>query len=964
MTVEEVFLAALDIPNDSARSQYLAMVCGSDVALRQEVDELLGSHSRAGEFLNVPIGEQLQRREAHRTAELLGTLLDGKYRLLEILGEGGMGTVLSAQQLAPMIRTVAVKVVKAGMDSKAVLARFEAERQALALMEHPNIARVLDAGTTPDGRPYFVMERVEGVPITQYCDEQQLNLRQRLELFVAVCQAIQHAHQKGIIHRDIKPSNILVAQYDERPVPKVIDFGVAKAVAGNTMAEQTLLTGLGTIIGTLEYMSPEQANLGNLDVDTRSDVYSLGVLLYELLTSTTPVDRPSLPRAGFLEILRVVREVEATKPSTKLRQLENLQQVSANRRIEPAHLSNLIAGELDWVVLKAIEKDRTRRYDTANSLSRDIQRYLADECVEARPPSQGYRLKRFLRRHRGSVIAASLVLLALVGGLIGTTWQAIRAENALVRERRANELTAARLRQIEIINTTLFDIFSELDLRKVKEGNEPVQQLLAEKLMVTGQKLDAQAIHEPLVMANLQNRLGRTLANLGHARAAIPFLVSARDIRIAQLGLENWDTRDTQTNLAFAYKSAGLWEQALPLYEQVSASLQAQHGPDHPDTLTSLNNLALAYGAAGKHAVALPLLEETLKRRTAHHGQDHKTTLTSMSNLAGAYLDAKDPKRAVPLFEETLLRMKSAYGHDHADTLTVMNNLAMAYKELGQLEQAVKLYEETLKLRKARLGADHSATLTSMNNLAAAYETAGRHDKAVPLLEETLALKRIKLGSEHPSTFTSMSNLGKCYEAVGQLPRAILLFEESLVGRKLKLGDDHPSTLSSRRNLASAYDADRQFKRAERLHREQLGIVQLKSGSSSAEYATALRQLAENLMDQRKWPEAERLFREGLGSREASAPENFVTLNMQSQLGGTLVAQKKYADAEPILKSSFDRMKPTGRTLSSRRKDALRETAERLIDLYRATDRPREAAKWQAEARRYRERAPRPREAK
>ncbi len=314
-------------------------------------------------------------------------------------------------------------------------------------MDHPNIAKVLDAGTTDGGRPFFVMELVKGTPITRYCDEHRLTPRQRLELFVHVCQAIQHAHQKGIIHRDIKPSNVLVAMYDDRPVPKVIDFGVAKA-AGPALTDKTLITGFGAVVGTPEYMSPEQASLNNLDIDTRSDVYSLGVLLYELLTGTTPVDRKSLGQAALLDILRIVREVEAPKPSTRLSSSDTLPSVAANRGTEPGQLSKLIKGELDWVLLKALAKDRTRRYETANGLARDIQRYLADEVVEARPPSVAYRVSKFVRRHTGEVVAVSLVLLALVGGIVGTTlglFEARRQEDeARKQEKIARDETAAK----------------------------------------------------------------------------------------------------------------------------------------------------------------------------------------------------------------------------------------------------------------------------------------------------------------------------------------------------------------------------------------------------------------------------------------------------------------------------------------------------------------------------------------
>jgi WD40 repeat protein/serine/threonine protein kinase len=440
--VKEIFLAAVEQTDPGEREAYLCQACGEDAELRRQVEALLRRNEQTGSFLERPALEVTVPLAPGRAgtndfqSETAGTRL-GSYKLLQQIGEGGMGAVWMAEQQEPVRRLVAVKVIRAGLDSAQGVARFEQERQALALMDHPNIAKVLDGGTTggepgdvSPGRPYFVMELVQGTPITEYCDEHRLTPRQRLELFLPVCRALQHAHQKGIIHRDVKPSNVLVAPCDGRPVVKVIDFGIAKA-AGLRLTERTLYTEFGAVIGTPEYMSPEQAELNNQDIDTRSDVYSLGVLLYELLTGTTPLTAERLKQATFLELLRAIREEEPPRPSSRLSDSkEALASIAAQRQTEPVKLRKLLRGELDWIVMKALEKDRSRRYETANGLARDIERYLNDEPVEACPPSPGYRLRKLLRRYRGPVAAAGGILAALVLGLVGTTLFALRAQES------------------------------------------------------------------------------------------------------------------------------------------------------------------------------------------------------------------------------------------------------------------------------------------------------------------------------------------------------------------------------------------------------------------------------------------------------------------------------------------------------------------------------------------------------
>ena len=478
-----IFAEALERTDPAARAAYLDGACRDDAALRQRVEALLAAHDGAGRFLEpdscvmsetaAPETEEATPRasvpETRPSSQLVteeqrpdgtittiadpapadrprgfvaGQVIAGRYTLLEVLGEGGMGTVYRADQTEPVKRQVALKLIKVGMDSRAVLARFDAERQALALMDHPNIARVYDGGTTAAGQPFFVMELVSGVPITEYCDRQRLSVRARLELFVSVCQAVQHAHQKGIIHRDLKPSNVLVTEVDGRPTPKVIDFGVAKATEFK-LTDQSLADS-GAIVGTPAYMSPEQADPSSMDIDTRTDVYALGVILYELLAGSPPIDAKQFQRGAFLEMLRMVREVDPPRPSTKVSTAEALPNIAASRDIEPEQLKRALRGDLDWIVMKALEKDRARRYETANGFAADVLRHLSYEPVLAAPPSRAYRLRKFVRKHRGAVVAASLVVLALLAGIAGTTWGLIRAERARAAEaERVRERDAA-----------------------------------------------------------------------------------------------------------------------------------------------------------------------------------------------------------------------------------------------------------------------------------------------------------------------------------------------------------------------------------------------------------------------------------------------------------------------------------------------------------------------------------------
>ncbi len=956
MTEETLFELALNTPA-ADRAALLDRECAGDAALRGRVEALLAAHDRLelGPPLPSPdrptlamepgspagspedatsppdmAGATWRPTEDHRPAEGVGSVLAGRYKLVEEIGEGGMGAVFLAQQTAPVRRTVAIKVIKAGMDTRAVLARFDAERQALALMDHPNIARVLDAGTTDSGRPFFVMELVKGTPITRFCDERRLTPRQRLELFVPVCQAIQHAHQKGVIHRDIKPSNVLVSLYDDHPVPKVIDFGVAKA-AGSSLTEQTLVTGFGTVVGTPEYMSPEQATLNNLDVNTRSDVYALGVLLYELLTGTTPVDRRSLGRAAVLEVLRIVREVEAPTPSSRLSTLEGLPSIAASRSIEPSRLSGMLRGELDWIAMKALEKDRSRRYETANALARDVQRYLADEVVEARPPSAGYRLRKFARRHRGRVVAASLVLLALVVGIVGTSFGLVRAEQRRREAEAANARARERLAQLQKGNEILAAIFDDMDVRGVREDGRPLEAILADRLLVAADQLEGQSVGDPLAVAALQDRLAVALLSLRYASKAILVLMKARATREALLGADHPDTLETLSHLQEGYWQIGKLDLALPLAERVLRVRKAQLGPDHLDTLGAMYAVGLVHWSAGKYELARTLLDEVVRSAKVRPGPDDPDTLTYMQGLAQVYEDAGHPDLALPLREEVLRLSKARLGPEHNSTLLAMAVLSRSYTDAGKLDLALPLAEEALRVRMARFGPDHPGTLSLMDVMGSTYCRARQLDRGIPLLEEAARRMKEKLGPDHPETLTAMSNLAGAYAEADRPGAALPLAEEVLRTKRARLGPDHPKTLGAANNLGSIYNRAEKHDAAARLLEETLRAMKARLGPDHQGTLAAMENLAESYRDLGRLDRAIPLFEETLSRVKVGlGPDHPRTLRLMRKLAKAHLKARQFDRALPLAEETLRlcRARPGGDHV---------ETTEAMVTLRRPT---------------------------
>jgi serine/threonine protein kinase len=611
MIEEDIFHRALEKPTLAEQLAFLDQVCADQPELRQRVERLLRSHRHEDSFLHAPVTADEVR------AETTGTVI-GPYKLLQQIGEGGMGTVFMAEQTQPVQRKVALKIIKPGMDSRQVIARFEAERQALAMMDHVNIARVLDAGATQTGRPYFVMELVHGVPITKYCDDNHLTPRERLELFVPVCLAIQHAHQKGIIHRDVKPSNIMITLYDGKPAPKVIDFGVAKATE-QKLTERTLFTQYGTMVGTLEYMSPEQAETSAVGVDTRSDIYSLGVLLYELLTGTPPLSHKRLKEAAYAEILRMIKEEEPQKPSTRLSESrDTLPAISAQRHMEPHKLTKLVRGELDWIVMKALEKDRNRRYETANGLAADVRHYLADEPVEACPPSQWYRLRKFAQRYRAAIATAGLFVLVLVAAVVYSAWQAIQAQRARNQaELRRNE-AETNLRKARQAVQEQFTMVSQSKLLEVPGLQQLRKDLLESALRYyedfLQQRPDDPALLAEVAAAHLRlYQIYQALDASTSARAIVP-LAKAIDI-LERLLREYPANAGIYTPLAgFARPGRALhllaaphanYEVALPLFQRVT-SMWEEFVRDNPAEPGFQFDLAEFYGYTHELQVDAP----------------------------------------------------------------------------------------------------------------------------------------------------------------------------------------------------------------------------------------------------------------------------------------------------------------------------------------------------------------------
>jgi len=970
-TIESLYHAALE-RGPGERTQWLRQACGDDARLLGEVESLLACASGnlsnpdarpelakllgrlAGDLdasaQQLSAGEAASAEAASAPAEVPRALPStiGRYRILRLLGEGGMGVVYEAEQEQPR-RTVALKVIKSGLGDLKLVRRFEQESLALGRLQHPGIAQIYEAGTAETGfgsQPYFAMEFIRGESLLQHAAAHQLSIRQRVELMAKICEAVHHAHQRGVIHRDLKPGNILV---DETGQPKILDFGVARATDSDTHV--THQTDLGQLVGTLAYMSPEQVLADPLELDTRSDVYALGVVFYELLAGRLPYTVS--PRLH--EAVQTIREEEPRPLGT---------------------VSNAFRGDIETIVAKALEKDKARRYASAAELAADIRRYLQDEPVMARPASTTYQLQKFARRHTAVVLAAAAVFVVLVAGIIVSTREAARAsaESATSRaindflqndllaqasaanqlpntkpdpdlkvrtalDRAATRITGRFDRQPQV-EAALRDTVGQtyMDLGLYAEARTQLERALDLRRRFLGAK-------NPETLTTM-NRLGNAVFLEGKYPEAEALLSQTLEIQRRVLGPEDLNTLTALNTLASVYWAQGKYPQAEAVDSQTLKIRRRVLGPEHPETLRSMNNLAIVYDEEGKYAQAEALQSQTLDMRRRVLGPEHPDTLASMNNLANVYWAEGKYAEAETLQTQTLEVRRRVLGAEHPNTLTSMINLANVYSDQGKYAQSAALDSQILEIQRRVLGPEHHDTLMSMNNLAEDYRAQGKYVQAVALASQTLEIRRRVLGPRNRYTLTSMDNLAGAYAAQGDYTRAEPLFMQSLDAERNVLGAGHSAFLNTVSAVASMYQRQGKYALAETYATRALAGRRHALGSEHPDTMASAADLALAYVCQRNFTGAEPLAREALEFNRKKQPDNWQRFRVETLLGASLAGQKKYAEAEPLLLEGYEGM--------SARKDRIEvpdwyhlgRACEWLVQLYEAWGSPVKAAEW------------------
>ncbi|MCC6676034.1 MAG: serine/threonine protein kinase [Phycisphaerales bacterium] len=892
-TPKEVFNAAVDLPPDQ-RAAYLDRACAGDPALRARAHRLLDAHDAGPEFLGSPtadvahihagpLGETVTLpASAPGPRETPGTRI-GPYKLLQQIGEGGFGSVFMADQERPVQRRVALKIIKLGMDTRQVVARFEQERQALAMMDHPNIAKVLDAGATETGRPYFVMELVKGEPVTDYCDRHHLPIADRLALFAQVCYAVQHAHTKGVIHRDIKPSNVLVSTQDGRAFAKVIDFGIAKATQ-QRLTEKTLFTEHQQLIGTPEYMSPEQAE-GSLDIDTRTDVYSLGVLLYELLTGTTPFDGRKLRSAAFAEMQRIIREDDPPRPSTRLSQHATLADIATRRRVEPARLGPMLRGDLDWVVMKALEKDRARRYETPGALAQDLNHFLSGRPVDAAPPSAGYRASKFIRRHRGPVFAASLIAAALLAGTglaaMGYV-SAVKSRNAEVAARLAEQARAAELEQQKTVAEAA-RAAAESQRRRAELVAGFLERVLAAAdptIAGTNRDVTVRAVlgdaarqldqgdlkAEPISEIEARRALAKTFTLLGDFDRADALLGRAQAIADATADVPPTTLADLAGVWSTLRLEQGRLEESRVQARRALDLLTEALGPDHPSTINAARGLAMTLLDMGRTEEAIPIIAGAM-RAAEPLAREHPTLFTDVLETSARIASAQGRHAEAEQASRRALEISRAGGDDTA-VLHELNNLAVALVDQGRFAEAGAEFRQAFELAQRILDPDHPQLARLRSNYCTILAHEGRIDEAEKILRDAAEQARAKFGPGNPRLAAILHNLGAIQERAGHHEECEATYRECMAIREAAGLADH----IDQANTASS-----------------LGLALFRNPTPE------------------RLAESEAMLRRALEIRMHVLPPDDPMLGVaKTFLGACLIRQARYAEAEPLLTEGYE----------------------------------------------------------